>query len=170
MSWTGWKGKARWCTLRYKWSLGRTERHGNWYGIWTWEVSLLDSMLSLILPYGHSLTLTTMFAQAVLLVNNYSEPFHLFEDVIIYTVFDNVAGITMPWMVLTRIWRSWPSVWMVLTNVAVICLGNRGVYHETDTNFYYTFFNWRSFQCSRILLSNIIMYNPLVKYLSLKYI
>lgn len=147
MSWTGWKGKARWCTVRYKWYLGRTERHGPWHGIWNWEVSLLDCMLSL------------MFAQAVVLVNSYSELFHLFQDLIIYTVFDNVAGKTKPWMVLTMIWRSWPSVWMVLINVAVVCLGNRGVYHQTDTDFYYTFFNQRSFQCSRILFSNIVMYN-----------
>lgn len=50
--------------------------------------------------------LSLMFAQAVVLVNSYSELFHLFQDLIIYTVFDNVAGKTKPWMVLTMIWRS----------------------------------------------------------------
>lgn len=54
---TGWKREARWCTVRFKWSLGRTERHGHWHGIWNWEVSWLDSTLSLILPYWDSWTL-----------------------------------------------------------------------------------------------------------------
>lgn len=51
-----------------------------------------------------------MFAKEVLLVNDYSEPFHLFQDVIIYTGFGNVAGIRMPWVVLKMIWISWSSV------------------------------------------------------------
>jgi len=64
-------------------------------------------MISLILPNRDFLTLATMFGQEVLLVNDYSEPFHLFEDVIIYTGFGNVAGKMVPWVILTMIWISW---------------------------------------------------------------
>jgi hypothetical protein len=111
----GREGKARWCTFRFKQHLGWFKRHGNWYGKWTWQVSL---------------TSLSIEKNDVLVHCNCKFVINIFDLIVLNYVID--AAKINPLTTLVMMLMSWTLEWKELINVHAVCLGSEtpgSVYH-----------------------------------------